>query len=241
MINPKYWKLLLVFQFLLSVFLQTQIAEAQPQNKGSDARQNNRGNDSKFRDSHHNEVIYHERNFPHNRNFRHSVSKMVVGGIIYYLCDGLFYHRHGYDYVVVVPPIGAVVPAIPDGFIPIVINGFTYYTSNGVYYRRTHDGYLVVEQPQTVVVETVKVVTQDSPVTTTITPTLTTTTTTPITSTVTTATPQDSFTVRIPSFQGGYVAVTLKRSKDGFIGPQGEFYPEFPSVEQLKVMYDKKK
>ena len=26
---------------------------------------------------------------------------------------------------------------------------------------------------------------------------------------------------------------------NGFIGPQGEFYPDFPRVEQLKVMYGK--
>ena len=49
----------------------------------------------------------------------------------------------------------------------------------------------------------------------------------------------DSITVNIPNNKGGYTAVTLKRSGNGYIGPQGEFYPEFPKVSQLKVIYGK--
>jgi hypothetical protein len=44
-------------------------------------------------------------------------------------------------------------------------------------------------------------------------------------------------TVNIPNSRGGYTSVTLRRSGSGFIGPQGEYYPNFPSVEQLKMMY----
>ena len=50
---------------------------------------------------------------------------------------------------------------------------------------------------------------------------------------------QDIFTVNIPNTRGGYTPVALKRSGSGFIGPQGEYYTEFPKVEQLKVMYGK--
>lgn len=53
------------------------------------------------------------------------------------------------------------------------------------------------------------------------------------------ATQPDEFTVNIPNDRGGYTAVVIKRSGNGFIGPQGEFYPEFPKVSQLKVMYGK--
>ena len=49
----------------------------------------------------------------------------------------------------------------------------------------------------------------------------------------------DVFTVNIPNDHGGYTAVIIKRSGNGFIGPQGEFYPEFPKVFQLKIMYGK--
>ncbi len=49
----------------------------------------------------------------------------------------------------------------------------------------------------------------------------------------------DSFTINIPSDKGGYTAVVLKRSGNGFVGPQGEFYSAFPKVSQLKAMYGK--
>jgi len=51
--------------------------------------------------------------------------------------------------------------------------------------------------------------------------------------------PADAITINIPNNKGGYTAVTLKKSGNGFIGPQGEFYPEFPTVVQLKVIYGK--
>ncbi len=50
---------------------------------------------------------------------------------------------------------------------------------------------------------------------------------------------QNEFTVNIPNNHGGYTAVVIKRSGNGFTGPQGEFYPEFPKVSQLKIMYGK--
>jgi hypothetical protein len=53
---------------------------------------------------------------------------------------------------------------------------------------------------------------------------------------------QDSdnmITVNIPNDKGGYTTVVIKRSGKGFVGPQGEFYPDFPKVSQLKLMYGK--
>ena len=44
-------------------------------------------------------------------------------------------------------------------------------------------------------------------------------------------------TVNIPNSRGGYTSVTLRRSGNGFVGPQGEYYQNYPSVEQLRVMY----
>ena len=49
----------------------------------------------------------------------------------------------------------------------------------------------------------------------------------------------DEFTVNVPNDHGGYTAVLIKRSGNGFTGPQGEFYPEFPKVSQLKIIYEK--
>jgi hypothetical protein len=47
----------------------------------------------------------------------------------------------------------------------------------------------------------------------------------------------DEFTVNIPNRRGGYTPVVIKRSGDGYVGPQGEYYPEFPKVFQLEMMY----
>ena len=46
-----------------------------------------------------------------------------------------------------------------------------------------------------------------------------------------------SFEVNIPNNRGGYTMVILNRSGDGFTGPQGEYYEEFPRVDKLKVIY----
>ena len=55
----------------------------------------------------------------------------------------------------------------------------------------------------------------------------------------TTTAMDDDITLNIPNAAGGYSAVLVKRSGKGFIGPQGEFYPEFPKVSVLKVIYGK--
>lgn len=46
-----------------------------------------------------------------------------------------------------------------------------------------------------------------------------------------------SFTVNIPNAQGGYTAIVITQSGDGYVGPQGEYYPQFPSVYQLQNVY----
>jgi len=50
---------------------------------------------------------------------------------------------------------------------------------------------------------------------------------------------QNEFTVNVPNDHGGYTTVLIKRSGNGFTGPQGEYYPQFPTVAQLKIMYGK--
>ncbi|MBF0493862.1 MAG: hypothetical protein HQL28_01875 [Candidatus Omnitrophica bacterium] len=44
-------------------------------------------------------------------------------------------------------------------------------------------------------------------------------------------------TINIPNRRGGYTSVMLIRSGNGFVGPQGEFYPNYPSVDQLRTVY----
>ena len=49
----------------------------------------------------------------------------------------------------------------------------------------------------------------------------------------------EEFTVNIPNRHGGYTAVVIKRTGSGYTGPQGEYYPEFPKVFQLEIIYGK--
>ena len=49
----------------------------------------------------------------------------------------------------------------------------------------------------------------------------------------------DTATVNVPNSNGGYTAVVLKRSGNGYVGPQGEYYDQVPSTEQLQAMYGK--
>ncbi len=49
----------------------------------------------------------------------------------------------------------------------------------------------------------------------------------------------DTVTVNLPNSSGGYTTLYIKRYGNGFIGPQGEFYPNFPTSAQLMLMYGK--
>lgn len=146
----------------------------------------------------------------------HGYISIGVGGQRYHYCDGIFYRHIDREYVVVAPPVGAIIDTRPSDCRTVIINGETYYENNGVYYRLTSNGYEVVGQPRVTVIEPARIAAQ-----------------TQIQNT------DEVFIVNILNSQGGYTAVTLKKSGNGFIGPQGEFYPEFPKVEQLRVMYAK--
>ena len=232
---------------------------------------------------------------------------VVASGTRYYYDEGLYYYPSTHGYVLVAPPVGAIVPALPREYRPVVINGVVYYTDRGIFYVYTRHGYQLVPPPvvqrisepiyttrtvqvvepesqtkvaegmglggilgaltggiighqmkghnevsgallgglagaaaggivgaqmpnenasRSVVVEEVHAAVPPLPVA------------------VAVPQPADgsadgSFTVNIPNGQGGYVAVIIKKSGNGFVGPQGEYYPEFPKVSQLQVMYAK--
>jgi len=142
-----------------------------------------------------------------------------VDGTMYYYYDGLYYIREGFDYVLVSPPVGAYVNVIPPDFQAVSINGRIYYTNNGFYYLLTENhSYEVVPQPVVYAQPQQVIVTTQVPA--------------PVAS-------QDSFPVNIPNSNGSYTTVVIKKSGNGYVGPQGEFYSKFPTVAQLKTMYVK--
>jgi hypothetical protein len=153
---------------------------------------------------------------------------------MYYYYDGLYYIREGFDYVLVNPPLGAYVDAIPPDFQAVSINGRIYYTNGGTYYILTqHHGYKVVPQPVVYAQPEQVIVAQPVPtVVATPQPYASVSSSVPADS-------QDTFPINIPNNSGGYTTVVIKRSGNGYVGPQGEFYSAFPTVVQLKAMYVK--
>jgi hypothetical protein len=57
----------------------------------------------------------------------------------FYFSEGLFYRQYNNQYKVVVPPVGASVPALPSNAQQVVINGQTYYEYKGVYYSESQN------------------------------------------------------------------------------------------------------
>ncbi len=47
----------------------------------------------------------------------------------------------------------------------------------------------------------------------------------------------DTVAISVPNSSGGYTTVVLKRSGNGYVGPQGEYYNEVPTTAQLQAMY----
>ncbi|OGW75675.1 MAG: hypothetical protein A2Z72_03100 [Omnitrophica bacterium RBG_13_46_9] len=145
---------------------------------------------------------------------------IAIGGLKFYYREGVFHRRGMGEYVVVNPPRGAAIAALPGGCQKLIVSGDTYYYYNGAYYRSCPSGYIVVPAP--VVYDPKAVLIEPS-------------------STVVSAQKLSAGTVvlNIPNSDGSYVPVVLEKSGDGYIGPQGEYYPGNPKIEQLQVLYGK--
>jgi hypothetical protein len=118
------------------------------------------------------------------------------------------------------PPIGTIVETLPPGYTVAILGGVPYYYCQNVYYRTDPEGYIVVAPPQ--------INSQTAPE--------------GVSGTSSAAakpagSASGSVTLNVPNSSGGYTPVTLKKYKNGYVGPQGEFYQGNPTIEQLKVLY----
>ena len=100
------------------------------------------------------------------------------------------------------------------------IDGYKYYTYGGNYYRRSDCGtyYIVVDNPHTYREPPQDEIThyyEDTVY----------------------ESNQKEFVVHVRGKDGKLVTVRLTKEDDGYVGPQGEIYPEFPKVAQLREMY----
>ena len=133
-----------------------------------------------------------------------------------YYYRGDRWYRHGwlgFDIAVSALAIGALVDSLPPRHNTVVVGGVPYYYYDNAYYRPYQGGYVVVPPP---------VVTQPVYVTQEV---------------AAQAQTPGVVTINIPNSRGGFTAITLKKISNGFIGPQGEYYSENPTVEQLKTLY----
>lgn len=156
----------------------------------------------------------HDRNY--GRGNKHGHEMVVVNHHRYYYDDGRFYRPgwFGFRFSIGVPPVGIVISYLPDRHRTLIVGGTTYYYCDNVYYKPVPQGYVVVPAP--VVASNTQVIVQQ---------------------------PQgatgETVVINVPNINGSYTPVILTKSGNGYIGPQGEFYPGNPTVEQLRVLYGK--
>ena len=134
-----------------------------------------------------------------------------VADALYYYLEGTFYQPTPSGYVIVGAPRGAVITALPERHKVIVYDNTDYYYYNSAYYVKELQGYTVVTPPPSVVSSNAPAV----------------------------EAPEKTVVVTVPNPNGSYIPVTLQKYSDGYVGPNGEFYPDYPTIDQLKAMYAK--
>ena len=157
------------------------------------------------------------------------VAVSIAGASLLYSA-GMFYRSTPAGYVVVPAPMGAVVPALPPGYTVVYMGGTPYYYYGNAYYTVAPNGY-VVTAPPAVAAAPVAVAPSVAPVSA------------PAAQQSvpsTTNEPSDAVETYIPNGNGSFTVVTLRKTEKGFLGPQGEFYADHPTEDQLKARYCKK-
>ncbi|HRK62536.1 MAG TPA: DUF6515 family protein [Candidatus Omnitrophota bacterium] len=134
-----------------------------------------------------------------------------IAGLTYYYSEGLYYQSTQSGYVIVSAPRGAVIRSLPSRHKVIVHDDTDYYYYNNTYYIQEPAGYSVVSPPAQVVASNPQA----------------------------SEAPEKSVVINVPNANGSYMPITLQKYSDGYTGPNGEFYPDYPTVEQLKAMYSK--
>jgi hypothetical protein len=142
---------------------------------------------------------------------------VVLRGARYHYYNGRFYRPGPIGFFMVMPPIGAVVTVLPTGHRTVIYGGISYYSYDNVYYTDSSDGYVVVPPPANItVVQTQAPIEPEEG--------------TP---------PGQTITVNVPNSNGSFTPVKLVKYQNGYLGPQGEYYPGNPTVDQLRALYGK--
>jgi hypothetical protein len=74
--------------------------------------------------------------------------QVSLGGVGFYYYDGVYFQpTTAGAYAVVSPPVGVIVPQVPDGADAIVVGPTTYYFAGGAFYLQQPTGFAVVPAP----------------------------------------------------------------------------------------------
>ena len=75
---------------------------------------------------------------------------ITVGQETYYYGNGIFFQKviREQKYIIVPPPIGAVVFSIPQDYQIMLMNGMSFYENHGIYYKRVIEGFKVIYPPK---------------------------------------------------------------------------------------------
>ena len=74
--------------------------------------------------------------------------QLSTGGLGYYYYDGVYFRpTPDGPYAVVAPPVGVVVPQLPDGAQLVVAGGASFYYAGGAFYLPQPGGFAVVPAP----------------------------------------------------------------------------------------------
>ena len=166
-----------------------------------------------------------------------STSSGHRGGGNYYHSG--YYHRNYRGYYGWGSPwpywsIGAYFTYLPDDYTTVYVDGSPYYYCNGYYFSPySNGGYVIVPEPVSVAAATSQ--DQESEATDQA-PSSSEVDKQPIAAQPKSASP-DTTTINIPNSKGGFTPVRLIKHKNGYFGPQGEFYTGHPTVAALKALY----
>jgi hypothetical protein len=115
----------------------------------------------------------------------------------------------------------------------LVVSGIPYYFYNGYYY--TPDGDCLLEVPSPPPMPQV-VATQPSSAAPPV-EQLQTAPATPPKKEKSATGIGDTIVINVPTAAGDYTPVELVKTEKGYVGPQGELYPDHPTIEELQVLY----
>lgn len=158
---------------------------------------------------------------------------LSIAGVEFLYSAGMFYRSTPAGYVVVPAPMGAVVPALPPGYTVVYMGSMPYYYYGNAYYVAAPNGYVVTAPPA--IAAPVTTVASAAPAQGSVPAPISQQTAVP-----TSNQPSSAVETYIPNGNGSFTVVTLQKTEKGFLGPQGEFYADHPTEEQLKARYCKK-